>query len=222
MRRQKADMSGFTLIEIMLTIALVTIIMAIFYGILHSTMEAEQIIIDTIESSEIGPTILNVIKQDLEGAFLPKPDVEYFIGQDKKTMGGDGDRLDFVSETIAYGKENKEQEEAKLISVNEIGYQVKENEKDAGLYILYRREQFYIDDKPLTGGTLQELYDRVKSFNLEYYDGEKWVLEWNNTKNGNILPQAVKIELVISILPRRTGYEQGAKEQAFSTIITLR
>lgn len=50
MRRQKADMSGFTLIEIMLTIALVTIIMAIFYGILHSTMEAEQIIIDTIEN----------------------------------------------------------------------------------------------------------------------------------------------------------------------------
>ena len=216
---------GFTLIELMLTVAILAGMMAIIYGVLQSTIAAADKVEEINASSEIGPTIMSIIRRDLEEAILIDPEKEYFWGRNF-SLGGDADRLDFVTTVTSYGLEEKPEgavyisvdKKEKFYTVNEAGYQARPNDKEAGLFILYRREQLFYDDRPLEGGKLTELYDRVKSFNLQYYDGTQWLDDWNNVTKNKKLPQAVSVKLIITI---REGDTSIDKEYNFSTIVTM-
>jgi hypothetical protein len=131
------------------------------------TVNAAKRVEEITAASEIGPAILTTIRADLEGAFLPKPETEYFVATKSSGGGASRDRINFVSSVMAYGPEN-DVEEPRFHSVNEVGYQLIESKKEQGLAILYRREDLFIDNDPLKGGRLTELYDRVRSFSLRF------------------------------------------------------
>lgn len=206
---------GFTLVELMLSVLLIAIIMAIIYGVVVSTVEAAHRVEEINQAGEIGPAILAQVRDDLEGAFLPK-DGEYFVAIPRKGSTGDRDRVDFTVSRMAYGA-RKEGEEPAFHSVNEVGYQVLDSKTDGTVGVLYRREDFFLDNEPLRGGRLMEIYDRVKHFHLEYYNGEKWLPDWNSKREKNTLPQAVRIELRIVVTDR------GDKnvEQGFVSVVTF-
>ncbi len=209
--------SGFTLIEIMLAVVILAVIMAIIYGVVTSTVQAQQRIEEVSRVSEVGPALLGQIRKDLESAFLPR-DGEFFAGLEKKGATGDRDRLDFVAGVMSYGAE-REGDEAVFHGVNEVGYQVQDSTdpQASGLGVLYRREDLSIDAEPLRGGRLTELYDRVSHFDLQYYDGEKWLGEWSSQRMKNKLPQAVKVELKIVLLDK----DGKAIDQTFLTTVTF-
>jgi len=206
--------SGFTLVEVMLAILLLAVMMSIVYGVVLSTVTAARRVEEITAASEIGPAILTRIRSDLEAAFLPK-EGEYFAGIKKPGSGMDRDRVDFVSSELAYGSKS-DVEEPRFHSVNEVGYQVLDSPKVFGVGALYRREDFFIDSEPLKGGHLVELYDRVKSFSLRYYDGQDWRSDWSSkTQKG--LPKAVEIELRIYV--NQNG--DPSFEQSFKTTVIL-
>ncbi len=208
---------GFTLIEIMLAVVILAIMMAIIYGVVASTVQAQQRIEEVGRLSEAGPALLSRIRSDLESAFLPRPG-EFFVGYDKTGSTGDRDRIDFVAGVLAYGAE-REGDEAVFHGVNEVGYQVLDGRdpKSAGLGVLYRREDFSIDPEPLKGGRLTEMYDRVRHLDFQYYDGEKWLREWNSARMKNQLPQAVRVELRIVV----TDAAGTPIDQSFTTTVTF-
>jgi type II secretion system protein J len=205
---------GFTLIELMLAILILAIMMSVIYGMVVSTVQAQQRVDEVTAGSEIGPAILTQIRMDLEASFLPK-EGEYFVAIDRKGSTGDRDRVDFVSAVMAYGPE-REGEEPRFHGINEIGYQVQEGRSDASLGILYRREDFFVDAEPLKGGRLIEMYDRVRHLSFQFWDGEQWRQDWNSKRDKNTLPKAVKVELRIVVTER-----DEPVEQAFTTTITF-
>ena len=207
---------GFTLIEVMLAILLLAIMMSIVYGVVLSTVNAARRVEEITAASEVGPAILTRIRADLEAAFLPK-EGEFFLGIKKPGAGMDRDRVDFISSDVSYGSEN-DVEEPRFHSINEVGYQVLDSKKDPNVAVLYRREDFFIDADPLKGGHLVEMYDRVKSFSLRYYDGQDWRTDWSSkTQKG--LPKAVEIELKIYVSQNgEPNFEQSFK----TTVILLR
>jgi type II secretion system protein J len=210
----KDSRRGFTLVEVMLAVMILAVMMSIIYGVVVSTVNAAQRVEEITASSEIGPAILTRVRSDIEAAFLPK-EGEFFVGSKKPGGGGDRDRIDFISGELAYGSEN-EVEEARFHSINEVGYQVLDNRKDPNVGVLYRRLDYFIDAEPLKGGRLTEVYDRVRSFSLRYYDGEQWRPDWNNkTQKG--LPKAVEIEVKIFVTDR----ENPNLEQTFKTTVVL-
>jgi len=210
----KASRRGFTLVELMLAILILAIMMSIIYGVVVSTVSAARRVEEITASSEIGPAILTRVRSDIEAAFVPK-EGEYFVGSKKPGGGGDRDRIDLVSGELAYGSEN-DVEAARFHSINEVGYQVLENRKNPDVGVLYRREDYFIDADPLKGGKLTEVYDRVKSFSLRYYDGEQWRPDWNNkTQKG--LPKAVEIEVKILVTER----DNPNVDQTFKSTIVL-
>ncbi|HUR38709.1 MAG TPA: prepilin-type N-terminal cleavage/methylation domain-containing protein, partial [Planctomycetota bacterium] len=172
----RKDRRGFTLVELMLAILILAIMMSIIYGLVVSTVSAARRVEEITASSEIGPAILTRVRSDLQAAFLPK-DGEFFVGAKRPGGGADRDRIDFISGEMAYGTEI-DGEDARFHSINEVGYQVLENRKDPNVGVLYRREDYFIDAEPLKGGRLTEVYDRVRSFSLRYYDGEAWRPDW--------------------------------------------
>lgn len=206
--------TGFTLVELMLSVLILAILMTMIYGVVSSTIEAQNRIEEVTGGSEIGSAILAQVRQDLEGAFLPKPDEEFFVASDGKGGGGDRDRIDFVTSVVAYGAE-REGDKAAFHSVNEVGYQLAENRSESGVGVLYRREDLFVDREPLRGGKLTELYDRVVNFNLQFWNGEKWVKDWNNKREGGKLPRAVQVELRILVT------ERGSRDHAISHTMTV-
>ncbi len=210
--------NGFTLVELMLSILLLAVMMSIIYGAVVSTVEAAHRVEEINQGSEIGPAILSQIREDLEGAFLPARDAEWFVALPRKGSTGDRDRIDFVTARMAYGA-RKDGEDPAFHSVNEVGYQVIDGRPgtDATVGVLYRREDYFIDNEPLRGGHLMEMYDRVRHFHLEFYNGEKWMPDWNSKREKNKLPQAVRIELRIVVNDR----DNKNLEQSFVSIVTF-
>jgi type II secretion system protein J len=210
----RRDRRGFTLVELMLAILILAIMMSIIYGLVVSTVSAARRVEEITASSEIGPAILTRVRSDLQAAFIPK-DGEFFVGSKRPGGGADRDRIDFISGEMAYGTEI-EGEDARFHSINEVGYQVLESRKDPNVGVLYRREDYFIDAEPLKGGRLTEVYDRVRSFSLRYYDGEAWRPDWSN-KAQKGLPKAVEIEVKILVTDR----DNPNVEQTFKTTVVL-
>jgi len=212
MKRRRAE--GLTLVELMLAILVLAIMMSIVYGVVVSTVTAARRIEEITAETEIGPAILTRIRSDLESAFLPK-EGEFFLGIKKPGAGSDRDRVDFISSDLDYGSED-DVEEPRFHNVNEIGYQVLTSSKDPGMGVLYRREDYFIDAEPLKGGHLVEMYDRVKSFSLRYYDGKDWRNDWSSkTQKG--LPKAVEIEIRIFVSHNGEPYH----EKTYKTTVML-
>jgi type II secretion system protein J len=210
----KDSRRGFTLVELLLAILILSVMMSIIYGVVVSTVSAAHRVEEITASSEIGPAILTRVRSDLQAAFLPK-DGEFFVGSKRPGGGADRDRIDFISGETAYGIEI-DGEDARFHSINEVGYQVLENRKDPNVGVLYRREDYFIDAEPLKGGRLTEVYDRVRSFSLRYYDGEAWRPDWSN-KAQKGLPKAVEIEVKILVTDR----DDPNVEQTFKTTVVL-
>lgn len=196
--------SGFTLIELMLTVLVLAIVMSLFYGVVVSTAQAAQRVEEIMQGAEIGPAILAQIREDLEGVVLLDPKAEQFVGIDRKFHTGDRDRIDFLTSTMTFDRE-KEELDPKFYSLNEVGYQVQENPRDSSLGILYRRLDPFVDANPLKEGRLVEMYDRVRSFDVVYIEDPQKVLpetSWNNKQKDGKLPKAVRVTLVIAVSAR--------------------
>ena len=208
MRKRRA---AFTLIEVILAVALCALVMTLVYGVLISTVQASEQIEQITQGSEIGPAILSLMREDLGAAFLPGTDQDYFVGQERAGR----DRIDFVSSSPVYAAETPGSE-PKIHSVSEIGYQVKESRED-GL-VLYRRVDPFVDAEPLRGGRLIAIAP-VTSFKVTYLDNGTWVPTWASSKRENKLPSSIRIELKMRLPDRST--KEGFAEKTFATVIPL-
>lgn len=199
--------SAFTLLEVLLTVTITAMMIGIIYGVLVSTLQARTRLEHTAEVDEAGPVLLKLISDDIAAAFVPpvpdapppaegqqaEPAPAYFTGKQSSGGGGDADTLDFISSRDGWDPTTQ-----RVADFLEVGYFLRANPDEAGLSVLVRREDPYVDDKPASGGTLQEMYNRVKSLKLEYWDGTQWLTAWGDQEaQKKKLPQMVKITLVI-------------------------
>jgi len=216
--RPNRRVEGFTLIELMLAIFLMAIMMSIVYGVVVSTIEAQERIEELTTGTEIGPAIMNQIRQDLEAAFVPDKDKDWFWGFDRKGAQGDRDRVDFLSAVAAFGAEDP-QSPPRFHTINEVGYTAIDARDRPGEAILYRREDYWMDAEPTKGGRLTELYDRVTHFDVQYSDGKTWAPDWSSKKKEGKAPQAIKVTLRIKVPDKQS--EEGIAERTYALTVSL-
>lgn len=208
---------GFTLIELMLSILLVAIMMSAVYGVVVSTVQAQERIEELTFGTEIAPVILNQMRQDLESAVIPDDSKEFFLGSDKKGAYGDRDRVDFVAAVTAFGTDDADAE-PRFHMLNEVGYVLQDSKERPGESVLFRREDLWLDAEPLRGGRLTELYDRMLALKLEYYDGQGWRETWATKDQGGKLPEAVRITIKLKV-PDGAAPE-GMAEREYSLTVS--
>lgn len=193
--------SGFTLIEVLLAMAITAVVMVTVATTFHVMLNARDVVDDLAESTEAGPRILNLIERDLQGIWTWNvKNNAVFRGRDMDVNGRDADRMDFLTTTDAVGFVLDDHNMPRKPTLCEVGYWFKPNPLYRDVFELWRREDPMIDDDLLTGGTFQLVHDRVKSFKITYFRTlgyeAKEENEWDSSVE-DALPKRIKIEFTI-------------------------
>ncbi len=211
---------GFTLLEIMLAVAVLSLVGTMIYSGFAQTALNKARIEQDVDHSRVIHMTLERMARELTMAFVsthvnPSLDLRIvdtaFIGKDN----GKDDRIDFTSFSHRRLYRN-----ARESDQNEISYFVTEHPDDPGVLVLARREQNRIDEDPRRGGKSQILVENIEEFNVEYFDPllSDWVQTWNTEDmlaQPNRLPTQVRIRLSVKD-PRHRG-----ETQTFGTRVTI-
>ncbi|MCC6465839.1 MAG: prepilin-type N-terminal cleavage/methylation domain-containing protein [Planctomycetes bacterium] len=242
---------AFTLIELVITIAITAIIVTSLGYILRSTVDSKIQVESEIRARRLGPGLMEIIARDLRNAWATGPDEQteidgsWFTGKHSGDDDRGEDELWFVTSVDSYMRYN-----GITSDLTEVGYYLKENEAEegsplAGLYSLYRREDFLVDKRPSEGGLGVKLHDRVVSFRVRYYDLPRDALDaegnldpaqleeivelgagtetdtWD-AKDQERLPYAVRIELILDATPADAYSRKQKKRYAvYETLVRL-
>jgi type II secretion system protein J len=216
----KTRTAGFTLVEVLVTLAITSLIMLGLQITLNSTIFAhDDIAIDVAEVRE-GPALLDLIERDLRSLYtFNVRDGIAVQGQLERHLGRRGDRLDFLTCTNSSARLHdplSPQDEPHMIStdITEVGYRVRVRSDHGDFLELWRREDPSFDDKPFEGGDYQLLHNRITRFEIAYLDklGEdaEELEEWDMQER-KVLPAALRISLTLQSQPELVGEYANAR-----------
>jgi len=220
---------GFTLIEILITLAIVSAVALALAGTLRIGFTARKKAETALRYAERAAFALEVMRGDLESALSPVGLLAgAFMGEDGK--GSEGNEEDILTFHTCSGIEDIEYpgelEAEALTSTLTVGTALARQTTLGNLLRQGRGDvqqvAFYLEVDPITGrksliravtGNLlsmtepepeeQILCRCVRSLNFRYFDPEsaQWLDSWDSTQQDNRLPQAVEIALELAPEP---------------------
>jgi type II secretion system protein J len=200
---RKLDKSGFTLVELVTVMAVLPILLLLIHTALSSTTNARELVEENAARTQAVHAIRNVIMEDLSACYVPpRPrqssegqalttNREFFVGRANGENGHP--TLNFITRRPSRTAGDKPS-----VDINEVGYKIVASPTDYRYYALIRREQALFDDHPSEGGTETTIYDRVISAEILYFDGAKWLSDWDFVEKNDV-PVAVKTTLEIEV-----------------------
>ncbi len=189
---------GLTLMETMVSIAILLIMSAIVFQSMHNSVEFHNLLEMRDETIRTARVAMSKLTRDLQLAYLtpnklaPNSYQTVFVGMDE-----DPSKLFFAS--LNHQRMYLDSRES---DQTEITVWAEDAPEDRGRgYVLYHRESPTIDEEPAEGGTIWPLAYNVRSFHLRYLDQQngEWQTSWD-TRSATTpyrLPRAVEIALVL-------------------------
>jgi type II secretion system protein J len=212
-----AAIAAFTLIEMIVSAALMAIVLASGYACLSAGVATRKLIEARSEGVQSARVALALMAADLRQAVPMYGDFE-FLGMRRTMSGADADNIDFSTR-------NYMPRAAREADYCEISYFL-EPDPLSDSFILRRRRDATPDPEPLAGGAREEIVRGVKSLRLEYYDGIEWWDDWGDPEgktngmtypplNSSGMPEAVRITLTFDPeTPRKKRDPSGASATA--------
>ncbi|MDO8461735.1 MAG: type II secretion system protein GspJ [Deltaproteobacteria bacterium] len=215
---------GFTLIEVMVSIAILALISIIVWQASGSNMRAKERSEKRDEVFQGVALVMDRMTEELISAYIYSPMAEQngkspsgeilskttFVGKN----GGDQDELSFVSFShVRYVKDIKESDQ------EEITYHLEPSKENPGEFALMKRVSSPPDADSTIGGKGYPILDRVKGLSFRYYDSKRqeWFDEWDSAGSDtpNKIPRAVEMTLTVE------NPEEGGEPVLFTTIALL-
>ncbi|MGE5609953.1 MAG: type II secretion system protein GspJ [Bacillota bacterium] len=192
--------SGFTLLEVLLAMAMVSMVALSLYASLRIAFRARNSAIDAIGPIRTASLALDMIGRDLECTLSPNGIMAgAFIGQHSTDNGGLTDILEYYC--VGEGPDHSDPTGWGGMRKIDLGVVTL---ADGTSGALVRRITSNLLS-PVTVDPEEEILCRgVKAFMLRYYDGTTWQDVWDSTTMGNVLPIAIEITLEIQWPPENT------------------
>jgi type II secretory pathway component PulJ len=177
---------GFTLMEVVIVMVVLGGVLIVSYRIFLNCLEtARRVEKDTVPE-KVGEGILTLMRRDLSGTVFKgcteALDKQVFIGEDRPGPDGDEDSIHFVSTVDPTPREDLlEWENIRTLTM--LNYRLEPNQvTNYPAYTLYRKEilDFARRDISNMPGLNYSVYDKVKSLNIEYFDGYEWFHDWDS------------------------------------------
>jgi len=200
---------GFTLLEVLISLAIMGMVMATVMQTVQQTRMAVDAIHNISETENVGPRILDQIRRDIENlAISDVSDYDLLKGEDETLIGAGADKLDLIVNHRSYIPALSDDGNRLLHPyLNEVGYRLKQNPQRSDFLELYRREDPLVDDEPYRDGSYALIYDRIVSLDIQYAKRPDFDIIWDDSwdsQREQALPFAIKIFLEIEIQPRRS------------------
>lgn len=199
--------AGFTLIEVLLTLLIMSGIMLAMTSILTAARTSRDTIHNIQETQLAGPAVLDMVERDLRALTVYDRTRQLQLRvKDRVLMGFDADSLDFVTTTRSVTV-HVEDDRYLRAATNEVGYRLKISQ-DGQFLEIYRRETYGVDEDPFEGGNFVLLHERVRGFDIRCFakDGpdEEPEQEWGSEKNDEQIgmPARIEISLTLELAPR--------------------
>lgn len=200
--KKKNWRAGFTLLEILLSLALLTIILGAVYAsffTVHSAIERFDNI--SLKYHEVR-TALDLIRREIEGAFLPEHETQnpapdgagqnteqraYFQIEDRDIFGKPASTLYLMAFSF------------KGSGINVISYYAQEKEKGLTLIKAESPAFMMLTDNDLKENLPDKVYiseaaEGIEGFTVEALFNNKWVKTWD-TKHTGGLPEIVRVSI---------------------------
>ena len=210
----KRKQAGFTLVEMLAVLAILPMVLVLIHTALSGTLEVAEMTERVREDNQVVRSLRTMFSQDIKACVLPKAKKGLTQQEDSTVyslfLGKDS--MDEVHDSLSFVTLRPSRAAQPALELNEVGYELCPNLAGPGYFRLMRREQRLYDETPTSGGMYQEIYDRVLSLEIRYFDGKEWLDEWDSGKK-NALPYAVHVSMKI-MLP-------AGEEKATATVETL-
>lgn len=177
---RSSSQMGFTLVEVLIAIALLSLMGAMVFGSLMTTTQAMDAGRERAEREQTVRRVLRVIADEVS---LSQRDKTFpWTGINGTQDGQPADTLAFLA--MGEGVGNSALKESEMVRV------VYTRERDR-LIRFIRRNRYSLTDEALDQ---VELADRVRGFNVRYYDGQSrvWSDEWQTNDK---MPKALLVEV---------------------------
>ncbi len=186
---------GFTLIEVLVAVAISSLVLAVAYGSFFQVIKSKEFAEESLELYSEARVALGMISRDLAMAFLRGSvypgsqgiQPPYFEGSES----GSGEKtlrmVTFTYGPVAGGAG---------VDQTEVEYATR-LDRESGLFVLVRRENPFMDEE--SGWIEYPLSERVVAFDLSYLPSAgagELVTEWDSAVAG-ALPAAVVVKLVL-------------------------
>jgi general secretion pathway protein J len=215
----RARSRGMTLLEIMVSVAILAMISILIYGAFDSMARGKKGEAMRAERARQGREAVLRLTREIPTAFISMHNpanpalitrATAFIG----TSGGTYDRLDFAA--FGHRRINRDAHES---DEAEIGYFVAKDPEVDGKMDLVRREQTPIDTDAKKGGVVNVVAEDVEELDIKYLDPVtgQWADGWDTsqtTGQPGRLPLEVSIRLVLKGVP-------GAPSSTYATKIMM-
>ena len=175
---------GFTLVEILLAVALVAMMATLVFGSLYATTSAIDTVRTQSANEQIVRSTLRVMADELSVSAPPTKELPW-VGINTLYDGQPADTIAFLTMGEFRGAES-----AKNTEMVRIVYT-----REGDRLLRFARKNLY----GLTDESVEqvELATRVKGFNVRYYDSKSnlWLDEWDGQRLGT--PKVILIELTL-------------------------
>jgi general secretion pathway protein J len=175
---------GFTLVEILLAVALVAMMATLVFGSLYATTSAIDTVRTQSANEQIVRSTLRVMADELSVSAPPTKEIPW-VGINALYDGQPADTIAFLTMGEFRGAESaKDTEMVRIVYTRE-----------GDRLLRFARKNLY----GLTDASVEqvELANKVKGFNVRYYDktSNLWLDEWDLARHG--APKAILIELTL-------------------------
>ncbi len=179
------DRRGFTLLELLVALALLVIIAAAVYGSYFSVIRGRDSALAGMESLRETTVTLALLRKEISSALFRSGDKRlFFVVEDRDQFGKPASNLSFTTLGMTRSGDTPSSD------LRAVRYQTREKE---GKLLLARSEkELFFDIDPQFYPQMEEL----EGFLVECYDSGKWVRSWDTALNAR-LPEAVRITLTV-------------------------
>lgn len=188
------DLQAFSLMEILLALAIISIIMTTLYSTFSNSLSIIKNSTEIALDSRRRMILYRIIESDIQNTFYPKEWKRHFFRAKKKFIGDSNkDELQFITLSTGLSRISK------VGDLREIGYFVKESGQTQygnPVFNLYRREQIGLDEFPEKGGWISQIAKGVLSLTIECTASLGKQLRWQRSwdyKRFQRYPRGVRI-----------------------------
>lgn len=206
MMRGRIHQRGLTLVEVLVSVAILAMIATLIYGTFDGLSRAKKGEAQRGDRARQARAALDRIAREMQSTYLSMHNPGVPILQTRVTAymarnGSPYDRVDFTAFAhLRTEREAKESDQA------EIGYFALPDPDKDGKTDLVRREQTPPDMDPQRGGIVSVLCEDIESFDVRFFEPVtgQWIENWDSTQvtgQQNRIPLEVKVTIVLKNVP---------------------